>query len=49
MYDSAAHYEQTGQTREGDELVVCDCKTDMIRTANGWECDVCGETIEEVA
>lgn len=47
MYDSATHAERRGWSREGDELVVCDCKTDMTRTADGWECDVCGKIINE--
>ena len=48
MYDSAEHAERMGWTREGDELVVCDCGTDMIRTKNGWICTFCWDTIEEV-
>lgn len=49
MYDSAIDHERRRDTREGDELVVCNCKTDMTRTVDGWECDVCGAVIEEVA
>ena len=47
MYDSAEHAERMGWTREGDELVVCNCKTDMTCTLDGWECDVCGAVEKE--